>query len=102
MGLPYSLESAPLRTGLALAAMVAAMPLAPAHAQAEGGPDAAGNRATRSPAPPLDEIVVTARRRPESLQSVPVSVIALSAKELESRSVTNLRSLQRFVPNVTF
>lgn len=50
----------------------------------------------------LDEIVVTARRRVEPLQRVPVSVIALSEAELESRSVTNLRTLQNFVPNLTF
>ena len=99
MQLPSSLESLQLHSGLVLVAM-AAMTVSPAHAQDTATPVA--DTATTSPAPPLDEIVVTARRRPESLQTVPVSVIALSAKQLESRSVTNLRSLQRFVPNVTF
>ena len=50
----------------------------------------------------LDEVTVTARRRSEALQRVPVSVVSLSASELDARSVTNLRSLQRFVPNLTF
>ena len=50
----------------------------------------------------LGEIVVTARRRSEPLQRTPISVIALSEEELESRSVTNTRSLQNFVPNLTF
>src|SRR5687768_1972094 len=98
MRLPSAFKSLQLTSGLALAAMAAATPLSPAHAQDRPEPAAA----TPSPAPPLDEIVVTARRRPESLQSVPVSVIALSAKQLESRSVTNLRSLHRLVPNLTF
>ena len=49
-----------------------------------------------------DIIIVTARRRQESLQVAPVSVVALSGKDLEARSVTNLRSLQNFVPNLTF
>ena len=49
-----------------------------------------------------DDIIVTARRRPERLQRTPVSVIAFSSKELESRSVTNLRTLQYSVPNLTF
>ena len=102
MELPHSLESLQLRSRLALAAIAAALPPAPAEAQAAGSPVPAADVAPPSPAPPLDEIIVTARRRPESLQSVPVSVIALSGKELESRSVTNLRSLQRFVPNLTF
>ena len=51
---------------------------------------------------PLETIIVTARRREEALQRTPVSIIALTAKELEARSVTNLRSLQNFVPNLTF
>ena len=50
----------------------------------------------------LEDIIITARRRPEPLQRVPVSIIALSKTDLESRSVTNLRTLQNFVPNVTF
>jgi iron complex outermembrane receptor protein len=50
----------------------------------------------------LKDIIVTARRRPEPLQTVPASVVALSKEDLESRSVTNLRSLQNFVPNLTF
>lgn len=50
----------------------------------------------------LDTIIVTARRRTEPLQRTPISVISLSETELESRSVTNLSSLQSFVPNLTF
>lgn len=50
----------------------------------------------------LNDIVVTARRSPEDLQRVPVSVVAISAEDLESRSITNLRSLQNFVPNLIF
>ena len=50
----------------------------------------------------LDDIIVTARRRPELLQRTPISVVALSKEDLELRSVTNLRSLQNFVPNLTF
>src|ERR1043166_1739622 len=47
-------------------------------------------------------IIVTARRREEELQRAPVSVVALSARDLEARSFTHLRALQNFVPNVTF
>src|SRR5687768_1208827 len=49
----------------------------------------------------LGEIIVTARRYEESLQKAPVSVISLSSGDLEDRSVTNLRDLQNFVPNLT-
>ena len=50
----------------------------------------------------LSEIIVTARRRPEPLQQTPVSVMALTSEDLTKRSTTNLRSLQEFVPNLTF
>ena len=48
----------------------------------------------------LEEIVVTARRREENLQEVPVAVSALSAEELEIRSIENIRDLQMLLPNV--
>jgi len=80
--------------GIALVAGCSAFAGPPAHAQESAQAPAADER--------LDEIVVTARRRAESLQRTPVSVVALTAKELESRSVTNTRSLQDFVPNLTF
>lgn len=72
----------------------------PAHAQevavSEGNPTADGAASNG-----LNEIIVTARRSPEYLQQVPVSVVAITEEELESRSITNLRSLQNFVPNLT-
>ena len=48
----------------------------------------------------LEEIVVTARRREENLQEVPVAVTALTAEDLEIRSIENIRDLQMLLPNV--
>jgi iron complex outermembrane receptor protein len=48
----------------------------------------------------LQEVVVTAQRREESLQSVPVAVSAISANQLESLSVTSLSTLDQSVPNM--
>ena len=48
----------------------------------------------------LEEIVVTARRREENLQEVPVAITALSAEDLETRSIENIRDLQVLLPNV--
>lgn len=45
----------------------------------------------------LEEITVTARRREESLERVPVSVIALDSKALTSQNVTSQEDLQRVV-----
>jgi iron complex outermembrane receptor protein len=50
----------------------------------------------------LENVIVTARRREEELQQAPVSVVSLSAADLEARSITNLQGLQYSVPNLTF
>lgn len=49
----------------------------------------------------LEEIVVTARRTEESLQSTPVAVTALSAETIELAQIVDLADLQRSVPNMT-
>lgn len=46
-------------------------------------------------------IVVTARRREERLQDVPISVTAFSANDIQTTSVTNIKELGHFTPNVT-
>ena len=50
----------------------------------------------------LEEIIVTAQRRDQSLQDVPVSVTAFSADELELRNVTDAADLLSLTPNVSF
>ncbi|RZJ00933.1 MAG: TonB-dependent receptor [Brevundimonas sp.] len=49
----------------------------------------------------LDEVVVTARRREERLQDVPVSVTAVSAEALENLQASDIGDLQGAVPNLT-
>ncbi len=48
----------------------------------------------------LMEVVVTARRYAEDLQSVPLAVTALSADTIQTQAVTNLDDLNSFVPNM--
>jgi len=50
----------------------------------------------------LDEILVTARRREESLQAVPISVTVLSGAELRQRQVFSADQLAPLVPNLEF
>jgi iron complex outermembrane receptor protein len=50
----------------------------------------------------LEKIVVTARKREESLQDVPISITAFGEQQLESRGVTELTDLTESVPNFTF
>jgi iron complex outermembrane recepter protein len=50
----------------------------------------------------LEEIVVTARKREESLQDTPVSVAAFTSADLEARGTVDFSDLGEFTPNVTF
>jgi iron complex outermembrane recepter protein len=48
----------------------------------------------------LAEIVVTARRRAENLQDVPLAVTAIGADTLQQNAVASLADLSSFVPNM--
>ncbi|WP_162300019.1 TonB-dependent receptor [Kineobactrum sediminis] len=50
----------------------------------------------------LEEVIVTAQRRAENLQTVPISISALSSDELEMRSIESLGDLNAVAPNVMF
>jgi iron complex outermembrane receptor protein len=48
----------------------------------------------------LDEVVVTAQRREESVQDVPIAITAFTAEELEARNVTSALDVAQYVPNL--
>lgn len=48
----------------------------------------------------IEEIVVTARKKSESIQDVPVSVSAIGEKELKQASVRRIEDVQNFSPNL--
>ncbi len=50
----------------------------------------------------LDEIVVTAQRRTESLQNVPITIQALSGEQLHQLNVATFDDVIKLLPNVTF
>ena len=50
----------------------------------------------------VDDIIVTAQKREQSVQDVPIAVTALSAEALQSRQIDGGSELLRAVPNVTF
>ena len=50
----------------------------------------------------LEEIVVTAERRSESLQNVPVSVSAISAESAKAMGITSTEDLTTAVPDLVF
>jgi iron complex outermembrane receptor protein len=49
----------------------------------------------------LEEIVVTARRREENLQTTPVAITAVSSEMLEARNVVSLEKIAQIAPSFT-
>ncbi|HEY3519099.1 MAG TPA: TonB-dependent receptor [Gammaproteobacteria bacterium] len=48
----------------------------------------------------LEEIVVTATRREQNLQEVPISIVAMTGENLEVRGIDNLEEVSQGIPNV--
>ena len=48
----------------------------------------------------LDDIIVTAQKRAEGLSDVPISISAVSGKQVESYGQTNLEQISSSVPNL--
>ncbi|MGV9006478.1 MAG: TonB-dependent receptor [Brevundimonas sp.] len=80
--------------------------LAPGAAHAatliqDGGQPATGTTTTRDrQATTLDEVVVTATRRAEKLQDVPLSITTLSQEDLNERGIVNYDGLATATPGV--
>lgn len=47
----------------------------------------------------IEEIVVTAQKRTESVQDVPISITAFSGDELDVRGLNDMQDVARYVPN---
>ncbi|HEX8366773.1 MAG TPA: TonB-dependent receptor [Allosphingosinicella sp.] len=102
--------STALKIGTAIAALAAA---SPAYAQPDPGEDAsptteeeeaasANPDGTEAAAGESDgDIVVTARRRAENLQDVPISVSAFQGEALENRGAQDITALTQQTPNTT-
>jgi iron complex outermembrane receptor protein len=81
-------------------ALVATLGLAPGAWAAPAAPVAAA-AAPASDSNTVGEIVVTAQKRSQNLQDVPISVSALNAKSLEANRITNAIDLGGTVPNLS-
>ena len=89
---------------LVLAMLCAALPLPNLHADeaAAAGPAAGPSApATTEAERPLQEVIVTATRREESLSKVPISVSALTQSDMDDRGIKDMQDIVRFVPGVT-
>lgn len=79
----------------AIAQQEAAGPTTPVPADAAAAPEQA--RAEGG----LEDIVVTARRRAESVQDIPVAVQAISAEQIQARDLTSLEKIASATPQFT-
>ncbi len=50
----------------------------------------------------LEEVIVTARKREESLQDTPISITAFSASSLEEANMVDLRDIGKYTPGMSF
>ena len=58
--------------------------------------------AAKAGAQGLEEVVVTARKREESLQDTPISITAFSNSDLEARGINDIGEIGRYTPNMVF
>ncbi|HVH84329.1 MAG TPA: TonB-dependent receptor [Steroidobacteraceae bacterium] len=70
-------------------------------AQAQVQPPATGAQASETSGNALAEITVTAQRRTENIQDVPISIQALTAQALQQLNVSTFDDYLRYLPNVT-
>ncbi len=80
----------------AVAAIVTAGVTTGVHAQTAAAPEPASDPAA------VGEIIVTATRRDESIQKVPLTIQAFTGEALEQLNVKNFSDLIKYTPNVTF
>lgn len=75
----------------------------PTKQASAGTASAQPNSAEREPvAAGVEDIIVTAQRREERLQSVPIAVNAITADSLEKQGATRLTDIGNIVPNLVF
>jgi iron complex outermembrane recepter protein len=82
-----------------ISAAVAAILSAPASAIVFAAPAATDAAATGDQ---LQEVTVTAQRRTENLQDVPITIQALSGAQLQQLNIVQFDELLKYTPNVTF
>src|SRR5690606_22510658 len=80
--------------GLSTITSLALLQSTAAHAQALPDADASTSGMESG------DIVVTAQRREQKLQDVPIAITAVSAEELSSRNVSDLQSISSIAPSV--
>jgi len=90
-----------IRAALLLGAGLAAITALPAAAQ-EAATDTVAAAADEAQADSSNDIIVTARRRQESAQDIPLAVSVLGAQQLDETGAFNVNRLQQLAPTLQF
>lgn len=88
-----------LKSLLQCSAMLAIVAATPALAQQTSGAQAAGSSNATSSFP-SDAIIVTATRRAESVQDIPLNIAAIGGEQIAEQGLTELADLLPFVPGI--
>jgi iron complex outermembrane recepter protein len=80
-----------LSAGVALCALIASPALAQAAPQTSEAADDGG----------IAEIVVTAQKRSENIQNVPISITAFTSASLQAKGISDVTAMGNLAPNVT-
>ena len=83
------------------AALLMSASVVAVSAQAQTAPSGASTT-TAAPSNQIEDVVVTAERRSESLQQVPIAVSVISGEELSDRNLHGLTDLQFMAPSVQY
>lgn len=86
---------------LGFAALLPGAVLRADEAAAAGPAAPASTQGASEPEHPLQEIVVTATRREESLSKIPVSVTALTQADMDDKGIKDFLDVARFTPGVS-
>jgi iron complex outermembrane recepter protein len=89
-------------SGISLAVMLAigVAYVAPSYAQATATPPAKKDEEKKVDDSKLETITVTAQRREQELQAVPLPVSTFTSRELELRGVTSTLKIAEYIPNM--
>src|SRR5688500_8033888 len=87
----------PARLPLAVALCLA---VSPVLAQQQEGTQGESTQDTTTPT--LDTVVVTAQKRTEDLQKVPISIQAIGNEQLEQQNVSDFDDYAKLIPSLSF
>lgn len=82
--------------------MLLAICTAAAHTGTASAADLGGGTAADSPVSELQEIIVSARKRDESLANLPISISVFTAATIQEQNIQSFDDYATKVPNLSF